>query len=222
MRIRAWLAAVVALLPVFVFSQDRPRVAVIAVDATHPGAAISPTMFGIFFEDINFGADGGLYPELVKNRSFEFQEALTGWHEVLGFDANGLDRPKGALDIRTERLLNETNTHYLRAGEPFQSLWSTWRDLKADLVDEHYYMSPAWFLANSGRYDKYPRSGPKVFAGEYAAQSVGTTSSENRNNWKTAIAEAAFMTGLQPQRRCRADGLVRAAASALGGLAMEV
>ena len=470
---------------------------VIAVDAAHPGAAIAPTMFGIFFEDINFGADGGLYPELVKNRSFEFSEALTGWHEVLGYGPKGIDSPKGELDIRTEQPLNETNPHYLRArvyepgyafwntgfrgmgvqkgaeyrfsayvrssgpkalratiqdgkghavgsgalqgfddhwkryettihvsetaphgqlnlsvdetgsldldmvslfpvdtwrgrpnglrkdlvqllhdmhpgflrfpggcivegrqlatryrwkttvgdiasrqtiinrwndefdtkpapdyfqsfglgfyeyfqlaedigaeplpilncgmacqfnssetaamdqldeyvqdaldlidfangpatspwgklradmghsepfhmkmigvgneqwgpryverykvfaaalkskhpeiklvvsagpapaGEPFNTLWSTWRDLKADLVDEHYYMSPEWFLANSGRYDHYPRSGPKVFAGEFAAQSVGTTSSENRNNWKSAISEAAFMTGLE-------------------------
>jgi alpha-N-arabinofuranosidase len=76
-------------------------------------------------------------------------------------------------------------------------MWSTWRQLHADIVDEHYYMSPEWFLTNSGRYDHYNRSGPKVFAGEYAAQSVGTKSSENRNNWKTAISEAAFMTGLE-------------------------
>ncbi len=84
------------------------------MDAAHPGAAISPSMFGIFFEDINFGADGGLYPELVKNRSFEFQQPLTGWHEVLGFSGKGLDRPKGELGIRTEEPLNETNPHYLR------------------------------------------------------------------------------------------------------------
>jgi alpha-N-arabinofuranosidase len=58
-------------------------------------------------------------------------------------------------------------------------------------------MSPEWFLENSGRYDHYDRKGPKVFAGEYAAQSVGMTSQENRNNWKTALAEAAFMTGLE-------------------------
>jgi alpha-N-arabinofuranosidase len=82
-------------------------------------------------------------------------------------------------------------------GEPFNSLWTTWRELHADLVDEHYYMSPDWFLKNSGRYDHYDRKGPKVFAGEYAAQSSGQTSPENRNNWKTAMAEAAFMTGLE-------------------------
>jgi alpha-N-arabinofuranosidase len=83
------------------------------------------------------------------------------------------------------------------SGEEFDSLWSTWRQLKADIVDEHYYQSSDWFLKNSGRYDSYDRSGPKVFAGEYAAQSAGTARQDNRNNWKAAIAEAAFMTGLE-------------------------
>jgi alpha-N-arabinofuranosidase len=83
------------------------------------------------------------------------------------------------------------------SGEPFESMWSSWRTLHADIVDEHYYMSPEWFLANTARYDRYDRNGPKVFAGEYAAQTVGTTSSENRNNWKAAISEGAFMTGLE-------------------------
>jgi alpha-L-arabinofuranosidase len=66
------------------------------------------------------------------------------------------------------------------------------RRLKADLVDEHYYMSPDWFLQNAGRYDKYPRKGPKVFAGEYAAHGQG-----QRNNFEAALSEAAFMTGLE-------------------------
>jgi alpha-N-arabinofuranosidase len=76
-------------------------------------------------------------------------------------------------------------------------MWAGWRTLKADIVDEHYYMNPDWFLANAGRYDQYDRSGPKVFAGEYAAQTAGVTSADNKNNWKAAIAEAAFMTGLE-------------------------
>ena len=42
---------------------------------------IQPTMYGIFFEDINFAADGGLYAELIKNRSFEFDEPFTGWKQ---------------------------------------------------------------------------------------------------------------------------------------------
>jgi alpha-N-arabinofuranosidase len=71
------------------------------------------------------------------------------------------------------------------------------RQLKADLIDEHYYMAPQWFRDNSARYDNYPRTGPKVFAGEYAAQSVGIASPENRNNWECALSEAAFITGLE-------------------------
>jgi alpha-N-arabinofuranosidase len=491
------IALSIALLSASLFGQGSQNAAVISVEASHPGAAISPSMFGIFFEDINFGADGGLYPELVKNRSFEFQDPMTGWHEVLGFSGKGLDTPKGELGIHSEDPLNPTNPHYLRvrvyepgygfyntgfrgmgiengaeyrfsayvrsagprairatitdekgqvlgsgklegfdgqwkhyetvirmnattqharlnlmvdekgsldldmvslfpvdtwkhrpnglrkdlvqllydmhpgflrfpggcivegrllatryrwkntvgdiakrqtiinrwndefdqrpapdyfqsfglgfyeyfqlaedigakplpilncgmacqfnssetaaldqldeyvqdaldlidfangpvtspwgklradmghpepfhltmigvgneqwgpryverykvfaaalkskhpeiqlvaaagpfpSGEPFESLWATWRQLHADIVDEHYYMSPEWFLSNSGRYDHYDRSGPKVFAGEYAAQSVRSTSPDNRNNWKTAISEAAFMTGLE-------------------------
>lgn len=79
----------------------------------------------------------------------------------------------------------------------FHYLWSKLRELKADIVDEHYYMAPKWFFDNVGRYDSYPRSGPKVFAGEYAAQSVGVARPDNRNNWECALAVAAFMTGLE-------------------------
>ena len=45
------------------------------------GAPIQSTMYGIFFEDINYAADGGLYGELVKNRSFEFPQHLMGWQQ---------------------------------------------------------------------------------------------------------------------------------------------
>jgi alpha-N-arabinofuranosidase len=498
MRPKHWfLLLALALAPALILSQDRPGPAIISVDAAHPGANISPSMFGIFFEDINFAADGGLYPELVKNRSFEFDEPLTGWHEIMAIGAKGIETSKGELAIRTENPLNPANPHYLHvhvyepgyglyntgyrgmgvaagaeyrfsayartsgptsirasitdangheigsgklegfgngwkryetvirasataeharlnifidekgsldldmvslfpvdtwkqrpnglrkdlvqlladmhpgfirfpggcivegrqlltryrwkttvgdiaerktiinrwndefdqrpapdyfqsfglgfyeyfqlaedigakplpilncgmacqfntdetapmsaldeyvqdaldlidfanspettpwgklraqmghpapfhlemigigneqwgqryverykvfaaalnakhpeiklvvaagpspAGEPFESMWATWRTLHADIVDEHYYMSPEWFLSNSARYDHYDRSGPKVFAGEYAAQSAGVTRSDNRNNWGTAIAEAAFMTGLE-------------------------
>ena len=52
---------------------------VMTVNTKKLGAAIQPTMYGIFFEDINYAADGGLYGELVKNRSFEFPQSLMGW-----------------------------------------------------------------------------------------------------------------------------------------------
>jgi alpha-L-arabinofuranosidase len=83
-------------------------------------------------------------------------------------------------------------------GESFNYLNTTLRKMKADFIDEHYYSNPKWFLENATRYDRYSRSGiTKVFAGEYAAQSDRVVSIDNKNNWRTAIAEAAFMTGLE-------------------------
>jgi alpha-N-arabinofuranosidase len=76
--------------------------------------------------------------------------------------------------------------------ERFKFAWTNLRTLKADLIDEHYYKPPKWFLENAGRYDGYERSGPHVFAGEYAAHAA-----DRRNNWEAALAEAAFMTGLE-------------------------
>lgn len=75
MTIKLWHAiALLVLVSVAPAGRAQQNPAIIRVDPAHPGAAISPQMFGIFFEDINFAADGGLYPELVKNRSFEFDE----------------------------------------------------------------------------------------------------------------------------------------------------
>jgi alpha-N-arabinofuranosidase len=81
--------------------------------------------------------------------------------------------------------------------ERFQFLWPKLRQLKADIVDEHCYANPEWFFDSAARYDKYDRKGPKVFMGEYAAQSVKTVSPDNRNNWRCALSEAAFMTGME-------------------------
>jgi alpha-L-arabinofuranosidase len=53
--------------------------ATISVQADNPGHAVSPLLWGIFFEDINLAADGGLYPELVRNRSFEGSDGLRYW-----------------------------------------------------------------------------------------------------------------------------------------------
>lgn len=51
----------------------------LTVQVNKPGAKVPDTMYGIFFEDINYAADGGLYAEMVKNRSFEFPQSLLGW-----------------------------------------------------------------------------------------------------------------------------------------------
>jgi alpha-L-arabinofuranosidase len=83
-------------------------------------------------------------------------------------------------------------------GEMFNFLNTNLRKMKVEFIDEHYYNRPEWFLANANRYDSYDRkSNSKVFAGEYAGQSDKVVSVNNQNNWQTALAEAAFMTGLE-------------------------
>jgi len=93
------------------------------------------------------------------------------------------------------KLVNSSGTD--PNGDRFDYLNKELRDMKADIIDEHYYRTPDWFLKNAGRYDSYDRNGAKVFAGEYAAQSDKTVSVKNVNNWKCALSEAAFMTGLE-------------------------
>jgi len=79
----------------------------------------------------------------------------------------------------------------------FRLAWTNLRELHADIIDEHCYAAPDWFFSNTHRYDRYDRNGPKVFMGEYAAQSVATASPKNRNTFLCALAEAAYLTGLE-------------------------
>jgi alpha-L-arabinofuranosidase len=82
-------------------------------------------------------------------------------------------------------------------GERFREQWQRLREIGTDIVDEHYYRPPAWFLQQVTRYDSYPRTGPRVFVGEFAAHVRPPGRGENRNTWHAALAEAAFMTGLE-------------------------
>ena len=61
-----------------------------------------------------------------------------------------------------------------------------------EMVDEHYYETSEWFIANSNRYDTYDRSGPKIYVGEYAV-----TKGAGEGNLNAAIGEAAFLTGVE-------------------------
>ena len=74
---------------------------VLDVNTKKLGAPVQPTMYGIFFEDINYAADGGLYAEMVKNRSFEFPQRLMGW------------RAYGNFDVKDDGPF-ERNPHYVR------------------------------------------------------------------------------------------------------------
>ena len=73
----------------------------LTLKADKPGASIQPTMYGLFFEDINFGADGGLYAEKIKNRSFEFPQHLMGWKTF------------GGVELRNDGPFDR-NPHYVR------------------------------------------------------------------------------------------------------------
>ncbi len=75
---------------------------VFTIDANKPGAPIQSTMYGVFFEDINFGADGGLYGELIKNRSFEFAQPLVGWV------------PFGKVTVADSKPAFSRNPHYVQ------------------------------------------------------------------------------------------------------------
>jgi alpha-L-arabinofuranosidase len=83
------------------------------------------------------------------------------------------------------------------ADDRFTFAWGKLRELRADIIDEHCYAAPKWFFDNIRRYDDYDRQGPKVFMGEYAAQSVAIASPDNRNTIECALAEAAYMTGME-------------------------
>ena len=62
----------------------------------------------------------------------------------------------------------------------------------SEIVDEHYYNTPEFFMRNAGKYDAYDRAAHKVYVGEYAV-----TRGSGRGNLKGALGEAAFMTGLE-------------------------
>ena len=82
----------------------------LTVEANKPVAEVQPTMWGIFFEDINFAADGGIYAELVKNRSFEFLTPMMGWKEMKTGNATGkvLIENRGDAHINNPRFAHVT------------------------------------------------------------------------------------------------------------------
>ena len=87
-----------------------------------PGAEIQPTMYGLFFEDINYAADGGLYAEMVKNRSFEFPQRLMGWStfgNVSVRDDGPFTTRKGARDWRTRASSGWPSAGAKATGSPY-------------------------------------------------------------------------------------------------------
>ncbi len=93
----------------------------LVIRADKPGAPVQPTMYGLFFEDINYAADGGLYAEMVKNRSFEFPQSLMGWNSF------------GNVEVLTEGAPFERNPHYVRLSDPGH------REKRTGLDNEGYF-----------------------------------------------------------------------------------
>ena len=90
------------------------------IQANKPGATVQKTMYGIFFEDINYAADGGLYAEMVKNRSFEFPQNFMGW------------RTFGNVTLKDDGPFDK-NPHYVRLGN------SGHRDKFTGIENEGYF-----------------------------------------------------------------------------------
>lgn len=86
-------------------------------------------------------------------------------------------------------------------GKNFDYIWQeTKKDLDDVYVDEHFYRKPSWVINQHTRYDNYPRDGAKVFLGEYAAYDVVKGNLNKNfigNRYETALAEAAFLTGIE-------------------------
>ncbi|WP_207510674.1 alpha-L-arabinofuranosidase C-terminal domain-containing protein [Longitalea luteola] len=78
------------------------------------------------------------------------------------------------------------------SGEDYDLGWQFANEIKVDMVDEHYYEKPEWFINNLKRYDTYARSASKVYVGEYAAHDAG-----RKNTLRSALAEALYMTSLE-------------------------
>jgi alpha-L-arabinofuranosidase len=110
--LRPLLCAAVLAAPLLAAGQAKPT-----------AKAISPDLFGIFFEDINYAADGGLYGELVQNRSFEYAPSdHEGWHPLSGWDYLHEGYAMGSLAVESAAPLHANNPHYaqLRVENPFQ------------------------------------------------------------------------------------------------------
>ncbi|MFI9526153.1 alpha-L-arabinofuranosidase C-terminal domain-containing protein [Micromonospora rosaria] len=132
---------------------------------------------------------GGLRASMGHPEPFRLTHVAVGNEENLPdeFFAN-FQRFRAAIEAAHPEIVVVSNSGPASSGGTFDRLWQLNRDAGVELVDEHYYNSPAWFLQNNTRYDSYDRAGPKVFLGEYASRDAKLFNS---------LAEAAFMTGLE-------------------------
>ncbi|MGY1527501.1 alpha-L-arabinofuranosidase C-terminal domain-containing protein [Streptomyces sp. MN3] len=132
---------------------------------------------------------GGLRAEMGHPEPFGLTHIAVGNEENLPHEFFArFQRFRAAVEAEHPEITLISNSGPDDAGTVFDTAWRLNREGGVDMVDEHYYNSPQWFLQHNDRYDSYDRQGPKVFLGEYASQG---------NAWQNALAEAAYMTGLE-------------------------
>ena len=86
----------------------------LTVDLAAPGKPISQDLFGIFFEDLNYAADGGLYAELIQNRSFEYNSTeQLSWNEFTAWTKVARGGSAGEVAVRSAKPIHPHNPHYL-------------------------------------------------------------------------------------------------------------
>lgn len=106
------LAAAVLLSSVLTLAGRAAPTLTVALDA--PAKPISPDLFGIFFEDLNYAADGGLYAELVQNRSFEYNSTeQLDWNQFTAWTPVAREGATGGVSVRSAKPLHPNNPHYL-------------------------------------------------------------------------------------------------------------
>ena len=116
---------VVAWLLVLLFSlagtgnANAAGIAEIRIDCDHPTVRLSPHLYGLFFEDINYAADGGLYAELVQNRSFEYHSLEethrgSGFHPLYAWKSVARRGGQAEIQVVDAEPLNKNNRNYLQ------------------------------------------------------------------------------------------------------------
>ncbi len=196
MRFKQLITVVIVLLVSAELSAQSTK---LTVQVDKPIAEIQPTMWGIFFEDINFGADGGLYAELVKNRSFEFAHPLMGWTEQK-YDRFSLNKESGFASIfnhsddeasgaRFARVTANADKGYGLTNEGFRGM-----GIKKDMQ----YNFSLWARQHEGntslRVELVDEKGTVI---------GGTTVSPTGNQWKEYTASfKATATAAKRQIKC--------------------
>ncbi len=106
-------AALIALLALELCCGALAQQTTITIQADQPGKPISPDLFGVFFEDLNYAADGGLYAELIQNRSFEYSPVeQSAWNPLSFWELQKRGGGDGSVGVSNMRPIHENNPHY--------------------------------------------------------------------------------------------------------------